>query len=211
MRHTMRSSFATLLMAAIVTGCQHDGNLVGAHRCADIPPGAVPAEQGTYVCQWQKWQHARAEQNYFVIYDNEWRFGANEDGTRLGPFGERHLEDLTARLDYQPYSIVIDKTEDNELDQSRWMYVVNYLEQQGVADPQARVLIGRGDAEGLYGLEAPGIGSGFLGYGSGFGGGFGGGGFGGGGFGGGGFGGFGGGGFGGGGFGGGGFGGGGLY
>jgi hypothetical protein len=103
-----------------------------------------------------------AEQDYFVIYSNEWRYGTDEDGTRLGPAGERRLEEFAQRLPYEPFTVVIDKSEDAELDQSRRVAVVEQLSRLGMNDADSRVIVDRGQANGLYGIEAPIIGGGFL-------------------------------------------------
>lgn len=158
------------LLASAGCQMQHGARYVPPHPRADIPKGAVPAPLGTASCQWQNEQAARAEQDYFVIYGNEWRYGRDEDGTRLGPFGTRHLEELAERLPHEPFPIVIDRSEDAELDQARKFAVVSYLESKGLPDAESRVVVGRGEANALYGVEAPGIGIGFIGAGGGLGG-----------------------------------------
>ena len=155
---------------AIMAGCHTADGILGVDRHADIPHGTVPAPLGTYACQWQQMQTSRAEQDYFVFYPNEWRYGAHEDGTRLGPAGERRLEEFARRLHHEPYAVVIDKSDDASLDQARRVAVVSFLDQRGVIGADSRVMIGRGEANGLYGLEAPRIGTGFLGIGGGAGG-----------------------------------------
>jgi hypothetical protein len=157
-----RQTLAVLLTAAMI-GCHAGHGTLGIDRHADIPPGAIPAPLGTYTCQWHQAQTTRAEQDYFVIYENEWRYGRDEDGTRLGPFGVRRLEEFAERLSYEPFSIVIDSSEDPSLDHARRAAVVVFLCERGVMDADARVVIGRGEANSLYGLEAPRIGPGFFG------------------------------------------------
>lgn len=199
--HASTTLCGIMLVALLtVAGCRTSHGVLGSDSHADIPHGAIPAPLGTYACQWQQAQNGLAEQDYFVLYPNEWRYGANEDGTRLGPAGVRRLEEFARRLPHEPFTVVVDKSEDADLDQARRVAVVSYLSNLGMHDADSRVVVDRGRANGLYGLEAPQIGGGFLGTGGagtsgrtgGRGGGLGGqnggqGGFGGGGFGGGGF------------------------
>lgn len=193
----------TSLILAVASGCQSGHYLF--HGCPDFPPGAMPAQAGTYNCRWQTAQMARADAGKFVIQRHEWYMG----GTTLGPDGRRHMEKITTQLCDVPYPVVISRSDNDELNAERQKLVVEYLSANGVQNAADRVIIDTPEGEGLYGPEAARYGSqrmlGITGFG---GGGFGGGGFGGGGAGGGGF---GGGGFGGGGFGGGGFGGGGFF
>jgi hypothetical protein len=58
---------------------------------------------------------------------------------------------------------VIDKSDDPELDQARRSAIVAHLQQCGFSDVESRVVVGRGEAEGLYGVEAPFITPGFFG------------------------------------------------
>jgi hypothetical protein len=169
---------------AAAAGCHH-----GTHSpaCADIPPGAIPQPSGAYTCQWQHAQAARAEQDDFVLYLNEWI----DQGPQLAPCGRAHLEVLTERLETAPTPVVVQQSADPQLDQARRAAVIEHLTSKGVAQAGERVVVGCPEAEGLYGFEAPRItrgysqsgtyNSGFSGRGAGFGGyggGFGGGGFG---------------------------------
>lgn len=151
-----------ILALSVMPGCQTSRNIFGPDRHADIPHGAIPAPLGTYSCEWQHAQTALAEQDYFVLYPNEWRYGQQEDGTRLGPSGVRRLEKFARRLPHEPFTVVIDRSEDAELDQARRVAVVGYLSSLGMNDAASRVVVDRGQANGLYGLEAPQIGGGFL-------------------------------------------------
>lgn len=161
MQHSRRLPCLAALATFTLLGCRGTHDEIGATH-ADIPHGAIPAPLGSYACQWQNAQNGLAEQDNFVIYPNEWRYGADEIGTRLGPAGERRLEEFVRRLPLEPYIVVIDKSEDTELDQARRAAVVGYLISHGVHDADSRVVVGRGQAGGLYGLEAPQIGGGFL-------------------------------------------------
>lgn len=149
-------------VVALALGCKTSNEMLGPDHHADIPHGAIPAPLGTYSCEWQQAQTGLAEQDYFVLYPNEWRHGSTEDGTRLGPAGVRRLEEFSQRLPNEPFTVVIDKSEDAELDQSRRVAVVGYLSSMGLGDADSRVVVGRGQAAGLYGAEAPQIGSGFI-------------------------------------------------
>ena len=159
-------SRVAVLSLPIALGCRSDHGILGVDRCADIPPGAIPQPIGTYNCQWQQSQAQRAEQDYFVLYDYEWRAGADQ----LGPFGARHLDELSKRLESEPFVIVIAKTDNEQLNEQRRGVVIEVLRQRGVADASSRVTIGYPEAEGLYGFEARRVGAGFTGQGAGGGG-----------------------------------------
>lgn len=175
----------------LVGGCQHCG--WWGNRCADISPGAVPAPPGTYNTQWQQTQEARADEDYLVFYQYEWL----GDSDRLSPFGKRHVERLLTRLPHTPSPIVIEASGDAQRDQLRVAAMTSHLARYDAAWANYPVVLGRSQAEPLYGFESPRVSNGFIGGrgvggqgGGGFGGaggGIGGGGGGGGGFGGGGF------------------------
>lgn len=141
------------LSAAIcgTAGCQHTEHVLGIHRCAEIPQGAVPQPLGTWSCEWQHAQTERAEQDDFVIYQYEWE----ATSTRLGPFGQRHLREIARRLPEVPFPLVIAESNDVELDQSRRISLVESLAALGTpVDPQ-RVLVGPAAAEPMYGVDVP--------------------------------------------------------
>jgi hypothetical protein len=164
MRVVNISRWAIMLsMIATTCGCHTAHKIFGVDRHADIPCGAIPAPLGTYSCQWQDAQTSRAEADYFVLYPNEWRYGTDEDGTRLGPAGVRRLEQFARRLPHEPFTVVIDRSEDAQLDEARRIAVVSQLYELGLDEAESRVVLGRGEANYLYGLEAPQIGTGFIG------------------------------------------------
>lgn len=182
-------------------------------NCDDIQSGAIPRRAGTYLCAWETEQIARANQDKFVIYENEWYLGGRE----LGRMGQEQVARIAKQLEKSDYNVIIEPhfdTDKNSFDESlneaRRLAVVGKLESAGVPNAESRVLVAMPEALPMYGQEATwkgnirmiggslfggmgGFGGGGFGGMGGFGGGFGGGGFGG--FGGmGGFGGFGGGG-----------------
>jgi hypothetical protein len=119
--------------------------------CADIPYGAIPQPAGTYVCQWQTAQTARAELDDFVLYDYEWA----PHGASLAPCGQAHVARLIERLPECPHPVVIPPSGDPQLDQARYATVVEQLALRGVPSPGERVVVAPPEAEGLYGFEAP--------------------------------------------------------
>ncbi len=201
-------SLATLTVSGVACCCLRGGGGAGSggKGCNDVDPGALPADRGADVREFQFRQAAKAEADDFVIYQYEWTMETAE----LGPFGRRHVAAASRRMVADaPFNFLIEASEDPKLDESRFLALTDILGQVGIADPASRVRIGVPAAEGLFGDEAQRVypriisGSGFggqggaggFGGGTGFGqggspfGGFGGGGggFGGGGFGGGGF------------------------
>jgi uncharacterized membrane protein YgcG len=185
--------FGLLLLTA---GCCANCGRLLCDECADIPPGAIPQPTGSHTCAWQTTQEALAENDDFVVYQYEWK----GESAELGPFGRRHVNGLRPRLASGPCPLVIEPSEDSDIDQQRQATLVALLTAYNVPDADSRVIVGFGQAEGLHGLEAPrllrgyirsgagrggagggGLGGGFGGGGVGGGGGGGGGGFGGGG------------------------------
>lgn len=152
---------ALLLAMAAIAGCHSDGDCVAP--CNDIPPGAIPQPSGTYACQWIHAEMARAEQDYFVIYNYEW----SADPVKLSPFGEEHVGRLAQRIDRTPYPIVIEPSPDDRVNAARQAEIVAALAKRQVAIGPDRVVLGRSEAEGLYGEEAPGIAATMLSSGSG--------------------------------------------
>ena len=179
-------------------------------HCAQVPPGALPAQLGSSVRAFHKVQKENADLDKYVVYQNEWY----QNGTELGPFGRNHLLLISKRLAAVTVPVIVQASPDAQLNEMRRQHIVDILAKLGVAgNVDARVVVGFPEALDLDGNLAAIIyyqslipsqyqnngfgGSNFGNFGNFSGGGFGGGGLGGG---------FGGGGFGGGGFGGGGFG-----
>jgi hypothetical protein len=134
------------LSAAV--GCNGTGRIPA---CADIPPGAVPQNSGTYTCQWQAAQAQRAELDDFVIYLNEWSLRTST----LAQCGQAHIARLADRLAGCANPVVIQPSGETELDQARQAAIIELLAMRGVLSPGNRVVIATPEAEGLYGFEAP--------------------------------------------------------
>ena len=138
-------------------GCQHCG--WWCNRGADIPPGAVPAPAGSYNTQWQHSQESRADEDHLVFYQYEWL----GDTDQLSPFGQRHIERLPARLPYAAAPVVIEASGDEQRDRLRVAAVTSQLAQHDTAWEDYPVVIGRPQAEPLYGFESRRVTNGFLG------------------------------------------------
>lgn len=132
-------------LAANAGGC-HNG------PCNDITPGAIPQPNGTYSCQWIHAQAARADQDNFVIYQYEWA----ADGMKLTQFGQEHMAGMAQRLPQVPYPVVIEPSSDQHVNESRRLAVLDLLANYHAPISPDRVILGRSEAEGLYGQEAPG-------------------------------------------------------
>ncbi len=147
-----------LILATLAAnaGC-HSGPEPGS--CNDITPGAIPQPNGTYTCQWIHGEAARANQDNFVISQYEW----SADGTRLTQFGQEHLARIAQGLSQVPFPVVIEPSCDQRVDESRRMAVLQSLACCNVQIAPDRVILGRSEAEGLYGQEAPRVAAGMLG------------------------------------------------
>ncbi len=137
------SSWAVVLVLAVVAGCHTN----------DIPPGAIPQPYGTYDCQWIHAERVRADQDNFVIYQYEW----SADVTKLTTSGQGHVAQIAQRLCQVPFPVVIEPSPDRGVDESRRMTILEALASHGATVTPDRVVLGRPEAEGLYGLEASGI------------------------------------------------------
>ncbi len=146
--------FLVLSVLTAVSGCR---------TCNNIAPGAIPQPNGTYACQWVHAEKARADQDKFVIYQYEWM---SPEVTKLTPSGQGHVAQIAQELCQVPFPVVIepssDPRSDPRLDEWRRAAVLEALAGSGNPMPPDRVILGRPEAEGLYGQEAPGVVRGML-------------------------------------------------
>jgi hypothetical protein len=142
------------LLTLAVSGCCHNEQ----KSCNDIPSGAIPQPNGTYVCQWNHAETARADRDNFVIYQYEW----SADGKKLTQFGQEHVARIAQGLPQVCFPVVIEPATDPHLNESRRLAVLEALANCHVPIVPDRVVLGRSEAEGLYGQEAPGVASGML-------------------------------------------------
>jgi len=154
-----RAILLGLLCTTSLAGCASCKPWGWGRHCETIAPGTVPQPAGTYACQWQSAQSALAEQEDFVIYRYEWD-GHEVELTRTG---QDHLENIGKRLPFAPFSVVVQRSDDPALDESRKEAVVATLEDMGIEDAGERTTIGRAKAEPLYGAEAPVVSQGIIG------------------------------------------------
>jgi hypothetical protein len=143
-----RIALVPLLVAVVLGGCHN-----GQSPCEDIPPGAIPQPNGTYLCQWTHAQTACADRDRFVIYQYEW----SADATKLTQNGQGHVTRIAQTLAQVSYPVVIEVSTDPHLDEMRRMTVLEALANCHAPIVPERVIIGRPDAEGLYGQEAAGV------------------------------------------------------
>jgi hypothetical protein len=138
-----------LLILAAVPAC------AGRH---DIPKGAIPPPAGTYDCQWNNAEMARAGRDQFVIYQYEWQRGKPV----LNDFGQRHLARIAEQFACAPYPVAVEPSADNRLDETRREAILKGIALHGVEATSDRVVLGHSEAEGLYGLEAQGVAQGMI-------------------------------------------------
>jgi hypothetical protein len=139
------------------TGCKNRRTPLGGANCDDIAAGAIPRPAGTYTCQWQSAQIARATQGKMVVFENEWYLGGQE----LGPEGQKHIARIAKLISANEYPVVVEphfdtqrNAFDESLNEARRLAVVDRLTRVGVPNPESRVIVGLPEAEGLYGPEA---------------------------------------------------------
>jgi hypothetical protein len=118
--------------------------------CNDIPAGAIPQPTGTHVRMINDTQAGKAEADDFVIYQHEWTGG----GAVLGPRGRRHLAEIARRLPAETFPVLIETSDNEELDQTRRQFVLGQLAASDLADMDSRVTIGYPEAEGMSADDA---------------------------------------------------------
>lgn len=137
-----------IAVAAVTGGCACD-----RRTCNDITPGAIPQPVGTYACQWIQAEKARADQDDFVIYQYEWA----ADGVKLSPFGRDHVARIARDLGESPLPVVIEPAADDRVNAARKAELVRALAKSGLQVSPDSIILGRPEAEGLYGEEAEAI------------------------------------------------------
>ncbi len=146
---TWKPRLAGLCLLALIPACAQPHGV----ECRDIPMRAIPANPGTYVCQWTAAEATRAEADKFIFYQYEWQ----RDKAQLGPFGQRHAAQVAARLPCVAYPVVVEPSDDAKLDESRRLAILQALACEGRSVPLERIVVGHSEAEPLYSQEAPAI------------------------------------------------------
>lgn len=165
MRFNFNQTTCWRMLAAFVLAWLPQGCCTGPRsckRCEDIPAGAMPAPVGQYSCEWQVAQRQAADPGQNMIYEHEWYRG----GAELGPFGQRHVEQLASQLAQSADQVMIESHFDREINRTdeqlnddRRSAVVAALTDRGVTDAEQRVVVTRARTDGLYGEEAVAIGN----------------------------------------------------
>jgi hypothetical protein len=154
--HTYRSRAARraahAAIAAAWFGAAGCASVPSGYPCAEDITGQFPQPNGTYARMYMYRQAVKAEAEDFVLYHYEW---LHDDPDRLGPFGTKHVHAIAKRLATDPFPVVIEHSEDPQLDALRKAVVIFELTKLGVTDAAVRVYVGPYQAEGLYGDEAP--------------------------------------------------------
>lgn len=143
----LATSIGLLCLLLAQPGCY----LLYPSPCADIPPGQIAAPPGAALSEWQTAQAMRAEFDDFVIYEADWIAGSAD----LGPHGKRRLVAIAERVACGENPIIINKSEDNALNEERRYAVVNQLGGLGFAGCEESVQVGYAQALPLPGREAP--------------------------------------------------------
>lgn len=115
-----------------------------------VNPATMPEPLGASVKRYFHAQAAAAAQDHFTFYELEWLAGT----AKLGPAGSAHLERVAKVVNDTTYQVILEANPDGALNLARRRFVVGFLLANGVTDADARVVIGRPYAEGLYGEEA---------------------------------------------------------
>ncbi|MFO1004032.1 MAG: hypothetical protein U0936_27255 [Planctomycetaceae bacterium] len=146
--------------------CRGNGDDGVCKRNDTIDRAAVPAPHGTYVSQWNDAMICSARQQQLLISRHEWFSGGNE----LGPEGREHVLQLSELMKSSGYLITIelepvhldyDETFEEatartvQLNEQRREFVVQLMNDSGVADADQRVFLLPSNSVGVRGVEAP--------------------------------------------------------
>src|SRR5205807_8204308 len=106
---------------------------------------------GSYTNELNNRQAEKAEADDFVVYYNEWVDGQ----ATLGQYGTEHLSRMIARLPGVPFPVVLQPEPGfPRLTAVRRHSLSSALASAGINDAAVRVVVGRPEAEGLFGEEA---------------------------------------------------------
>lgn len=160
----MNGKISLSLLAVVVIGltgccCDRCGNWSWFHTCADFPCGAIAQPLGSYTCSWQKSQAELANQENLVFFRREWV----GDSLELSQGGKRHLGEVLPAVVEAGQVLIVEETENSDLDNRRREHLVMVLAKMEVQEPDQRVVIGYPIGEGMYGFNAPAIRSGIQG------------------------------------------------
>jgi hypothetical protein len=133
-----------ITFTAALTGCADH------RRDHDMPGLPPPAPVGMDIRAAQQRQINLSLADRFTLYRNEWA----DDGDTPGEYGSRHLEELATRAVETNQPLLIERDRDVQLNESRRLFVVHYLAERHIPDPERRVLVGQPVAPGISGEEA---------------------------------------------------------
>lgn len=141
-RHTLAlgSSLAACLLLVAGAGC---------HPCrqqCSFPKGAIPAPVGTYACQWQQAHAAAAHADGFVLCLADWV----GDSTQFGPAAKKRLIEFAEQGGTPAHQVLIQESEDAELNDQRRSAVIEFLAARGSDFPAEQVVLGEPKSLGLY-------------------------------------------------------------
>jgi len=144
-----RNAFTRIRQAGLLTGiallagaCQHMGNY-------DLPARSIPRPAGTEHEVAFRMQAAKAEAEDFVLYLHLWTPGQ----VSLGEKGQTRLRQIAARLDQEPYPVVIQPSGDARLDADRAGAVAEYLLLSGIYEPEALVVVEEPELAPMFFIE----------------------------------------------------------
>jgi hypothetical protein len=130
------------------------GGVMGSiDHCAQVAPGALPAQLGASVRAYHKVQKENADLDKYVVYLHEWY----QNGTELGPWGRNHLLLISKRLAAVNVPVIVQASPDAQLNDFRRQRIVDVLSRigvPGVPDIDARVVVGFPEALDLDGNMA---------------------------------------------------------
>ena len=81
-------------MVFTLTGCRSGQGICHVDRCADVPCGAIPANPGSHVCEWQQAQVRSASNDLGVFYQADFVVNTN----RLSPAAEQQVGHRRGKL-----------------------------------------------------------------------------------------------------------------
>ena len=138
-----------IVLSVAMSGCQQGKGIRGVDNCAVIPPGAIPAEPGAHVSQWQQTQVGKAALDRGVFYRSD--FVSNTDA--LSPAAKRNLARMIQQGRIGTIPLFVEASEEPQLDAARARSVAATLSVSGWPTRSDQIQIAYPEALGLDGFR----------------------------------------------------------
>ena len=137
-------------MVFTLTGCRSGQGICHVDRCADVPCGAIPANPGSHVCEWQQAQVRSASNDLGVFYQAD--FVGNTD--QLSPAGEQQVSRLVEQGAIGSVPLIVQSSDDPQRDTDRVIMLASAFTAAGAPMSVDQIQVAYPPALGLDGFRA---------------------------------------------------------